>query len=81
MSERKKTALATAIFGLSSLVLYLLLFVYADQLVQWAEDTREGNKMLFIVPIIIAFLFSWVHGSFTGYFWELLGVRAAAKTK
>ncbi|MFA5627077.1 MAG: hypothetical protein WCX90_01835 [Thiohalomonadaceae bacterium] len=81
MSERKKTAVATAIFGVSSLVLYLLLFVYSDQLVLWAEQTRQGQKVLFLVPIVIAFVFSWVHGSFTGYFWELLGVRAAAKSK
>lgn len=81
MSERKKTAVATAVFGIGSLALYLLLFAYADQLVLWAEQTRQGQKLLFVVPIAIAFLFSWVHGSFTGHFWELLGVRAAGKHK
>lgn len=81
MSERKKTAIATAVFGVGSLTLYLLLFAYADQLVLWAEQTRQGNKLLFLIPIVIAFVFSWVHGSFTGHFWELLGVRAAGKQK
>lgn len=81
MSERKKTVIATAVFGVGSLTLYLLLFAYADQLVLWAEQTRQGNKLLFLIPIAIAFVFSWVHGSFTGHFWELLGVRAAGKHK
>ncbi len=81
MSDRKKTVVAAASFGIGSLVLYMLLFAYADQLVAWAEQTRQGHKLLFLVPIAIAFLFSWVHGSFTGHFWELLGVRAASKHK
>lgn len=81
MSERKKTALATAVFGIGSLLLYMLLFAYADQLVAWAAETRQGNKLLFLIPIVIAFVFSWIHGSFTGHFWELLGVRAAGKHK
>lgn len=68
-------------FGLGSVLLYMLLFAYADQLVTWATETRQGNKLLFLIPIVIAFIFSWVHGSFTGHFWELLGVRAAGKHK
>jgi hypothetical protein len=81
MSERKKTVVATAAFGIGSLLLYMLLFTYAEQLVAWAAETRQGNKALFLIPIVIAFIFSWVHGSFTGHFWELLGVRAAGKHK
>lgn len=81
MSERKKTAVATAVFGVGSLALYLLLFAYSNELVTLATETRQGQKWLFIVPIVIAFVFSWVHGSFTGHFWELLGIRAAGKHK
>lgn len=81
MLERKKAVRAAAIFGVASVILYLLLFAYSEQLVQWAEQTREGKKAYFLIPIVIAFVFSWVHGNFTSYFWEMLGVRAAVKNK
>jgi hypothetical protein len=28
------------------------------------------------LPVITAFVFSFAHGAFTGYFWDALGVRA-----
>jgi hypothetical protein len=37
--------------------------------------------MYAFLPIITAFLFSIVHGSFTGNFWTLLGIEAAKKKK
>jgi hypothetical protein len=80
MSNRRPIAAALA-FGLGSLSLYVLLFAYSDQLVRWAEETRRGDKALFLAPIVIAFLFSWIHGTFTGHFWEVLGFRAAARNK
>ena len=80
MSNRRPIAAAVA-FGLGSLILYVLLFAYSDELVRLAERTRQGDKALFLVPIAIAFLFSWVHGTFTGHFWEALGFRAAARNK
>jgi hypothetical protein len=28
------------------------------------------------VPVAMAFLFSLVHGAFTGHFWDVLGIKA-----
>ncbi|HPB76848.1 MAG TPA: hypothetical protein PLY96_16565, partial [Chromatiaceae bacterium] len=32
---------------------------------------------LFLIPVVVAFVFSYFHGAFTGHFWETLGLRAA----
>lgn len=71
-----RALVVTLILGAASAVLYLLLFLYADELIGLAEGTREGNKLYALVPIAIAMVFSFVHGAFTGHFWELLGLRA-----
>jgi len=67
---------ATLLYGAASLLLYALLFAYSDQLVAWAEQTKE-HKAFFLIPVVVAFLFSYFHGAFTGHFWETLGLRAA----
>lgn len=41
----------------------------------------EGNWLFVFVPILIAFAVSYVHGAFTGMFWDSLGLKAAAKKK
>jgi hypothetical protein len=69
--------LPTLIFGAASLGLYLLLFAYSDRFVDWAQRTQQGEKALFLIPIFVAFVFSYFHGAFTGHFWESLGMRAA----
>lgn len=68
-------------FGVASAILYALLFAYADDLVDFARRSRQGEKVWFIVPIVIAFVFSYVHGTFTGYFWDVLGLKPAQKDK
>lgn len=66
-------------YGIGSLVLYFLLFLFNDEIRQMAEATSRGDKSLFFVPIVVAFIFSIVHGAFTGYFWEALGLTAKKK--
>ncbi|OGT02727.1 MAG: hypothetical protein A3F73_07430 [Gallionellales bacterium RIFCSPLOWO2_12_FULL_59_22] len=39
----------------------------------------ESNKLNVLVPIIIAFILSFVHGAFTGLFWDVVGLKAAKK--
>jgi hypothetical protein len=73
----KKSIAATLLFGIASLVLYTLLLMNSDLFVDWAERTIKGEKSLFLVPVVVAFVFSYFHGAFTGYFWETLGLRAA----
>jgi hypothetical protein len=65
------------LWGLGSATIYSLLYRYADPLVEW---TRQG-RWTFILPVAIAFLFSIVHGTFTGQFWDLLGIKAKSVKK
>lgn len=66
----------TLLLGAASAVLYLLLFLYSDRLTELARLTREGDKLYALVPLVVAMVFSLVHGAFTGHFWDLLGLRA-----
>jgi hypothetical protein len=65
----------SVLLGVLSIVLYALLFYFSEELEQMAEATRRGNKSFFSVPIALPLLFSWVHGSFAGHFWDLLGFK------
>ena len=67
----KPIALAV-IFGVVSLTLYSLLYAFEDSLIDFAQ--RGG--WYFLVPVIIAFIISYVHGSFTAHFWDFLGIKA-----
>ncbi|HSJ48115.1 MAG TPA: hypothetical protein VLA26_04640 [Gammaproteobacteria bacterium] len=62
--------------GLASISLYVLLKLFSPELVQLAQATHAGNKGLFFVPILLALVFSFVHGAFTSHFWDVLGVKA-----
>jgi len=74
-----RALITTASLGLASVVLYVLLFQYADSLSLLAAETRAGHKLYALIPIGVAFLFSLIHGAFTGHFWDLLGLRAKGK--
>lgn len=67
---------ALVLFGLLSIGLYSLLHHFSADLVRLALATHAGHKGLFFVPILLALLFSFVHGAFTGHFWNALGVTA-----
>lgn len=60
-------------FGTFSALLYGLLFMYASEIL--ALSTRPGTLSA-LLSIGIAFVFSFVHGAFTGYFWEAMGIQA-----
>lgn len=64
------------IFGLLSTVLYFFLFKYQAEIVHFAELTRQGEKIDFVIPILIALVFSFVHGGFATYLWQSLGLKA-----
>jgi len=81
MSHEPKRPVASAVlYGIATVFLYYLLFTYSDHFVDWAQRSTHGEKSLFLIPVVVAFVFSYFHGHFTGYFWEVLGLRAA-KTK
>jgi uncharacterized RDD family membrane protein YckC len=77
----KKPIAATLLYGIASIVLYTLLIMNSDLFVDWAQRTKNGEKSLFLIPVVVAFVFSYFHGAFTGHFWESLGMRAAQKIK
>lgn len=60
------------VLGVLTVGLYLALFLNEATVL---EITRRGHWW-FLAPVAIAFLFSFVHGAFTGLFWDVLGVKA-----
>jgi hypothetical protein len=64
--------------GAASALCYALLFIYQKE-VMAAFTRTDGFYPL--LPIITAFVFSFAHGAFTGYFWEVLGVKARTPVK
>lgn len=66
----------TMTLGLISFVLYTLLYHFNLDIRHLAELANHGSKTWFWVPIVIALIFSLVHGAFTGHFWESLGLKA-----
>ncbi|MBF0284712.1 MAG: hypothetical protein HQL51_09655 [Magnetococcales bacterium] len=67
--------LKTLIFGLATAALYLLLFSHEEQVLTMSQAGRWN----FLLPIAVAFIISYAHGSFTSAFWEMLGVRAKSE--
>lgn len=41
-------------------------------------DLQPGTWWHVLLPIMLAFAISYVHGAFTGLFWELMGLKPAA---
>lgn len=74
---RKKPIGKMAFFGIVSIALYAALLLNQD--IINSSFIRGGLYALF--PIVIAFIFSFVHGSFTGSFWTVLGIEAAKRKK
>lgn len=64
--------LRLALFGATTLLLYAALFLFEDAIV---GSTRDGHWS-FVIPIALAFVFSYFHGAFTGGFWDAVGIRA-----
>ncbi|MDH5228630.1 MAG: hypothetical protein OEZ58_19165 [Gammaproteobacteria bacterium] len=79
MSENKTSVLSVLILGVLSIALYISLYVFNDEILAIATQVQAGDKALFLVPIAIAFVFSYIHGAFTGRFWDVLGFKAAVK--
>lgn len=60
------------LFGIATLTLYFLLYLFEDSIM----GITSHGRWYFLVPVAIAFAFSFVHGNFTSYFWEVLGIKA-----
>jgi len=60
------------LFGGLSVILYTTLFLKSEAVMQFF--TRGG--IYAALPIATVFLFSYIHGSFAGSFWSVLGIEA-----
>lgn len=70
--SNSRTVVSALLLGVLSLGLYVILFHYEKAILDLARQAR----WMFIVPVAVAFLVSFVHGAFTSAFWDALGVRA-----
>ena len=66
-------------YGLLTAVIYFLLFKYQVEIINFAALAQHGKHLYFLAPIAIAIGFSLIHGRFTAYFWESLGVTSKKK--
>jgi hypothetical protein len=76
-TTRKKPVVAMIGMGIISIALYTTLLLKQDLL----NSTFAQGGWYALLPIIMAFVFSYFHGSFTGSFWTVLGIEAARKKK
>ena len=76
-TTRKKPVVAMLVMGVVSLALYATLLLKQDMI----NSTFAQGGWYALLPIIVAFVFSYFHGGFTGHFWTVLGVEAARKKK
>ena len=76
-TTRKKPVGKLIVMGIISIALYSTLLLNQDL----ANSTFAKGGMYALLPIVTAFVFSFVHGSFTGNFWTVLGIEAAKKKK
>ena len=74
---RKKPVGIMLLTGAISIGLYTALLTNQDFL---NSNFGRGGLYAFL-PIMTAFVFSFIHGSFTGHFWTVLGVEASKKKK
>ncbi len=74
---RKKPLGRMLFMGILSVALYAVLLLNQDTI---SSYFGRGGIYAFL-PIITAFIFSFIHGSFTGDFWTVLGVEAKKKRK
>ena len=77
MTERKPWA-ALIVSGAASAACYGLLFAYEKEVMAAFTRTDGWYPLL---PVVTALAFSFVHGAFTAYFWEVLGVQARTSAR
>jgi len=74
---KKKPVGQMALMGVISIALYAALLFKQDVINGYVG---QGGMYAFL-PIVTAFAFSFVHGTFTGDFWTVMGIEAAKKKK
>jgi len=72
-----KAVIQTTTLATLSAALYFLLYYFSEPIMNWSQQ----GGWYFIIPIIIAFIFSIIHGTFTNHFWDMLGIKAKSVKK
>jgi hypothetical protein len=75
--EKKKSYRTMIILGTLSIIGYMEIFTHQ----QFITDISTGGGMYASLPIIAAFLFSFIHGGFASEVLSALGIEAAKKKK
>ena len=75
--HKQRPYLKTALYGAVSIALYAALLTRQELI----NTTFARGGLIAVLPIAMAFVFSFVHGNFTGCFWSSCGVEASKKTK
>jgi hypothetical protein len=78
MTSTSKPWPAALLSGAATAACYGLLFAFEKEVMAAFTRTDGWYPAL---PVLTALVFSFVHGAFTGYFWELLGVTARPAKK
>ena len=78
MATDGKPWLGFVVSGIASGAGYGLLFAYLNDREVMSVFMQKDRWYL---PVITAFAFSLAHGAFTGYFWDVVGVRAKPAPK
>jgi len=74
-ANKKKPVGKLIAYGLGSVGLYTAVYMFQDLIM--ANFARGG--VYTALPIATVFLFSWIHGTFAGTLWEVLGISAVKK--
>ena len=75
--ERNRALTKTLVYGVISIGLYAMLYLFNEKILEYSKQ----GQWYFFLPVLIAFVFSIVHGNFTGQFWDLFGVKAKTTKK
>jgi len=73
--SRRNARRKAYVYGAISLALYAVLYAKSQTIMTYFTK----GHLFALLPVAAAFLFSYVHGTFTGNFWTALGVNASAK--
>jgi hypothetical protein len=73
--KKMKALKATLIFGLATVALYAAVFLNSGVVMKYFTK----GSLYGLLPVATAFLFSFVHGAFTGNFWTAIGIEASKK--
>jgi len=74
-ANKKKPYGKLVAYGIGSTAIYAAVYMFQDVIM--ANFARGG--VYTVLPIATVFLFSWIHGTFAGTLWQVLGIDAVKK--